>query len=176
MISNNGIGPAFEIHRPPRGKYLIQHQIAEGRCKSRISSRQQHRTAINNGCSPKNQVRRDSRGDFSAEGKNAGVAFGGFGFGNVAHFDVELGEGGPSQEVVGAEVGGHEGRPEGGLELPVAHEGHAEGVPSVEVVRLPLGGLPVEGGRFRQFPHGNVAAGFVKEILGGGQGEGIYEG
>ena len=61
--------------------------------------------------------------DPAAEGEDAGIAFGGFGFGDVAELDVDLGEARPGEEVVRFQIRGHEGGSEGGLEVAVARGG-----------------------------------------------------
>ena len=102
--------------------------------------------------------------DATAEGEDAGVAFGGFSFGDVAQFDVDLGEGGPCEEVVGAEVGGHHGGSEGAFEVAGAHEDHAEAVPCVEAGRVEVGGVAEECGGTVEVAGGDASAGVVEEI------------
>ena len=77
---------------------------------------------------------------------------------------MDLGEGGPCEEVVGAEVGGHHGCSESAFEVTGAHEDHAEAVPCVEAGRVEVGGVAEECGGTVEIAGGDAAAGVVEEI------------
>ena len=78
---------------------------------------------------------------------------------------MDLGEGGPGEEVVGAEVGGHEGGAEGGFEIAAAHEDHAEAVPGIEARGIGFGGAAEMRGGFIEFADGERGAGVIEEGL-----------
>jgi hypothetical protein len=103
--------------------------------------------------------------DFPSEGKNAGVGLGGFGIGDVAEADVDLGEGGPGEQVVGLERGGLEGGPQGFLEIVGFQESHGKRMPGIEMGGIEFHTFSVEGGGFREFTEGEVAAGVVEGVL-----------
>jgi hypothetical protein len=103
--------------------------------------------------------------DLAAEGEDAGFAFGVFGFRDLAVLDVHLGEGGPGEEVVGAEGGGHQAGADGFLELVEFHEDHAEGVPAVEEGGVEFDAAPQEGHGVFEIADGDAAAGVVEEVL-----------
>ena len=105
--------------------------------------------------------------DFSAHGEDAGVGFGGFGVGDVAEADVDLGQGGPGEEVVGLEGGCLKGSAEGFFELVGFQQDHGEGVPGVEVIGIEFDAFSVEGRGFFEFAEGEVAAGIIEEGLDG---------
>ena len=79
---------------------------------------------------------------------------------------MKLGEGGPCEEIIGAQLRGHQRGTQGSLKLAVPHQGHTKGVPRIIVAGVQLRGLTVKPGSFSQFAHGHVAAGFIHEVLG----------
>ena len=103
--------------------------------------------------------------DSAAEREDSGVAFGGFGFGDVAVPNIHLGQAGPGEQVVWLERDGLEAAADGFFDLAGFQEGHAERVPAIEEPGIQRDTAPVEGDGFVEFADGKVAVGFVEEVL-----------
>ena len=125
---------------------------AEGRMSSK---------AISGGEARKNSLLHD----LAAERKDAGFAFGVFGFRDLAVLDVHLGEGGPGEEVVGTEGSGHHAGADGFLELVEFHEHHAEGMPAVEEGGVKFDAAAQEGQGIFEIADGDAATRIVEEVL-----------
>ena len=103
--------------------------------------------------------------DLAAEREDAGFAFGVLGFRDLAILDVHLGEGGPGEEVVGTEGGGHHAGADRFLELVELHEDHAEGVPAIEEGGVEFDAAAQERNGVFEIADSHAAAGVVEEVL-----------
>ncbi|MEY3394987.1 MAG: hypothetical protein RL346_1223 [Verrucomicrobiota bacterium] len=110
---------------------------------------------------------------FPAHGEDAGVGFGGFGVRDVAEADVDLGEGGPRQKIVGPEGGSLERSPESLLELIGFQQDHGERVPAIEMVGIQFNAPAIEDSGLFEFTEGDVPAGLIEEGLDGFAQDGI---
>jgi hypothetical protein len=103
--------------------------------------------------------------DFAAPTEDAGLASGGFGFLDLAVFDVADAEAAPGELIVGAQFGEPD---RGGDGLGVAaelHQRHGKRVPGVGKLGVEFRAAPVFFHGGFQVAEGKVAVGVVKKFL-----------